>query len=180
MRLLLILAALQCSVVSAQKFASLPDGKVAVLYDDGTYKIGIDAVLKDGSLVVLLPDGKYLTRTEAPDLNASVESEPLADVQVKASFPGGESAFRKYIGSNFVYPPRCMEERINGYVILRFVVDQSGHVSRITAIEQTKSCPEFTLEAIRVLKKSPRWIPGQLRGKFVSSWREIPVALNAN
>jgi TonB family protein len=101
----------------------------------------------------------------------------VADVQVKASFPGGEAAFREYVGSTFQYPVRCQDEGINGSVVLRFIVDQSGRVSKVSAIEETKSCPEFTDEAIRVLKKSPRWIPGQNKGRFVISWREIPIKL---
>jgi len=38
--------------------------------------------------------------------------------------------------------------------------------------------PEYTKEAIRVLKNSPRWVPGQNNGKFVKSWRQIPIQLN--
>ena len=102
---------------------------------------------------------------------------PTANVAVKASFPGGEAAFREYVGTEFQYPVRCQDEGINGSVVLRFVVDGSGKISRVTAIEETKSCPEFTAEAIRVLQRSPRWIPGQNKGRFVVSWREIPIRL---
>lgn len=121
----------------------------------------------------------------APDLGNTGESGPIkggdegptANVAVKAAFPGGEAAFRDYVGNEFQYPVRCQDEGINGSVVLRFVVDQSGKISRVTAIEETKSCPEFTEEAIRVLKRSPRWIPGQNKGRFVVSWREIPIRL---
>ena len=50
----------------------------------------------------------------------------------------------------------------------------------VQAIEETKSCPEFTTEAIRVLKKSPRWVPGQNNGTFLKSWREIPIKLSVD
>jgi periplasmic protein TonB len=103
---------------------------------------------------------------------------PVAKVDVKAAFPGGEKGFREYVAGEFQYPVRCQDEGINGSVVLRFVVDQSGRVSNITAIEETKSCPEFTQEAIRVLGRSPRWIPGQNKGRFVNSWREIPIRLS--
>jgi len=96
---------------------------------------------------------------------------------VKANFPGGEAAFRSYVEGEFQYPPRCYEEGINGAVLLRFAVDEAGRISRVQAIEETKSCPEFTTEAIRVLKKSPRWVPGQNNGTFLKSWREIPIKL---
>ncbi len=114
-------------------------------------------------------------RVEMPQLKPS--SAPIVNVKVKASFPGGEAAFRDYVGSNFRYPIRCQNEGINGSVVLRFMVDQSGRVSNVSAVEETKSCPEFTEEAIRVMKISPRWIPGQNEGKFIVSWREIPINL---
>lgn len=120
----------------------------------------------------------------APDLGGGEsgpvkggDEGPTANVAVKASFPGGEPAFREYVANEFQYPVRCQDEGINGSVVLRFVVDQSGRISKVSAIEETKSCPEFTEEAIRVLKRSPRWIPGQNKGRFVVSWREIPIRL---
>jgi TonB family protein len=115
-----------------------------------------------------------------PQLPSSISpDEPVLTVGVKPSFPGGEAAFREYVGNEFQYPIRCQNKGINGSVVLRFVVDASGKISRISVIEETKSCPEFTQEAIRVLKQSPRWIPGQNNGRFVSSWREIPIRLSA-
>lgn len=120
----------------------------------------------------------------APDLGSGEagpikgdDEGPAVNVAVKAAFPGGEEAFRDYVGNEFQYPVRCQDEGINGSVVLRFVVDKSGKISQVTAIEETKSCPEFTEEAIRVLKRSPRWIPGQNKGRFVISWREIPIRL---
>jgi protein TonB len=98
--------------------------------------------------------------------------------QIKANFPGGEAAFRAYVVEMFVYPQRCLDEGINGYVMLRFIVDEAGRISSVQAIEESKSCPEYTKEAIRVLKNSPRWVPGQNNGKFVKSWRQIPIQLN--
>ncbi len=99
-------------------------------------------------------------------------------VQVKAIFVGGESRFRAFVYENFEYPMRCYEEGINGRVVLRFVVDETGKISNVQAIEETKACPEFTAEAIRVMEKSTRWIPGQNNGKFVKSYREIPITVS--
>ena len=129
-------------------------------------------------------DVQGITDPTAPDLGGNDpgpinggDEGPTANVAVKASFPGGETAFRDYVANEFQYPVRCQDEGINGSVVLRFVVDGSGRISRVTAIEETKSCPEFTEEAIRVLKRSPRWIPGQNKGRFVVSLREIPIRL---
>jgi protein TonB len=111
-------------------------------------------------------------------VGGSGNGQPVGQVQVKASFPGGEAAFREFVATEFQYPVRCQDEGINGAVILRFVVDKIGKISNIQVIEETQSCVEFTTEAKRVLSKSPRWIPGQNNGKFVVSWREIPIKLN--
>jgi protein TonB len=100
------------------------------------------------------------------------------NVDIKANFPGGESAFRSYVAGEFIYPQRCQDDEINGYALLRFVVDEAGRISGINAVKETKSCPEFTKECIRVLQKSPRWVPGQKNGRFLKSWREIPIRLS--
>lgn len=104
-------------------------------------------------------------------------AEPATKVDVEAQYPGGHAKFLEYIEANFQYPPRCQEEGISGYVRLRFVVDVDGKISRISPVETTKSCEEFTAEAIRVLKKSPRWIAAQYNGRFVKAWREVPIQL---
>jgi protein TonB len=122
-----------------------------------------------------LPD---LGDDDGPTGGGGGDKEPAGTVQVKAIFVGGESKFRDYVANTFQYPVRCQDEGINGRVVLRFVVDETGKISRVKAIEETKACPEFTAEAIRVLEKSPRWIPGQNNGKFIKSWREIPIQLS--
>ena len=115
-----------------------------------------------------------------PQLPSSISpDEPVLTVELKPSFPGGEAAFYEYVGDEFQYPVRCQDEHINGSVVLRFLVDKTGKISRVSAIEETKSCPEFTAEAIRVLQRSPRWIPGQINGRFIDYSREIPIRINA-
>lgn len=105
------------------------------------------------------------------------DKEPKT-AQVKASFPGGEAKFREYVIREFQYPVRCQDEGINGSVVLRFIVDSKGKISDIKVIDETKTCPEFTTEAIRILQKSPRWVPGQNNGHFIKSYREIPIKLS--
>lgn len=94
---------------------------------------------------------------------------------VKAKFPGGEEQFRDYLNSNIEYPTRCLDEGITAVITLSFVVDLQGQISQIKVVKANGSCPEFTQEAIRLIKKSPRWIPGQLAGKYVKSRQEVKV-----
>ena len=71
-----------------------------------------------------------------------------------------------------------MDDGISGSVKLRFVVNVQGNISDIKVLEENKSCPEFTKEAIRVIRQSPKWIPAQIKGKSVNSWMMIPVRFN--
>jgi len=95
-------------------------------------------------------------------------------------FPGGDAAFIAFIESNFQFPPRCLEEGISAVITMRFVIDVRGKISRIYCTEPSKSCPEFTDEAIRVLTKSPRWVPAINNGAPVTAWRSIPINLTLN
>ena len=96
-------------------------------------------------------------------------------VDVQATYPGGTDAFYRYLSSNLRYPERCREEGLTGQVVIRFVVDKTGNISQISPLKDVKNCPEFTNEAIRVIRMSKRWIPAQQNGRFVSSWMQIPV-----
>lgn len=105
------------------------------------------------------------------------DDKPPVKAEIEATFIGGMDKFRDYVRDHFNYPERCQEEGINGAVLLEFVVDIKGKISNVRMISETAACPEFTTEAIRVLKESPRWMPGQTNGTFVKSYRTIPIQL---
>lgn len=92
-------------------------------------------------------------------------------------FVGGDDAFVEFVKSNFDNGV-CGDDNPLGMVTLRFLIDKSGKLSRITAIESTKSCPEFEKEAIRVLSVSPRWIPAMSKGKLVNAWNEVVIRMS--
>ncbi len=98
-------------------------------------------------------------------------------MEQKAQFKGGEKAFQRYVMDNFTYPARCQENGIGGSVLLRFVVDVDGSIVNIQVLEVSTKCPEFAKEAVRILKNSPRWIPGMYNGRFVKSYRELPLKM---
>lgn len=111
------------------------------------------------------------------DKPVEVDAGPLEVVQVEAQPKGGLSKFYDYVMNHFEYPERCQSEGINGYVMLKFVVDVDGSISNVVAIEKTDECEEFTKEAIRVLLSAPKWTPAQNGGKAVKAYRKIPIRL---
>ena len=98
-------------------------------------------------------------------------------IEQKAQFKGGDKAFQRYVMDNFTYPWRCQENGISGSVLLRFVVDVDGSIVNIQVLEVSTKCPEFAKEAVRILKNSPRWIPGMYNGRYVKSYRELPLKM---
>ena len=96
----------------------------------------------------------------------------------RATPPGGMDMFFQHIRDHFIYPVRCMEQGINGSVLIRFVVEKDGRVTMPIAVQQTPKCPEFTAEAIRVINITPRWIPGMHNGQYVRSYMEVPIKLS--
>lgn len=113
--------------------------------------------------------------TDTTKPSDSIENVHIRFVDVQATYPGGLDAFYQFLSSNLKYPERCREEGLTGQVVIRFVVDKTGSISQISPLKDVKNCPEFTQEAIRVIRMSKRWIPAQQNGRFVSSWMQIPV-----
>jgi protein TonB len=95
-------------------------------------------------------------------------------VEVEASFPGGPQAWARFLNKNFRYPEGASEAGISGTVMVQFIVDKDGNVSEVEAI----SGPEtggLREEAVRVIKKSGKWIPALQNGRYVRAIRRQPV-----
>jgi TonB family protein len=84
-----------------------------------------------------------------------------------------EMNFYQYIKNNIQYPKEAAENGIEGRVIVEFVVETDGSVSNVTVIKS--AYPILDKEAIRIIKSSPKWIPGTQRGKPTRVRFSFPV-----
>lgn len=73
------------------------------------------------------------------------------------SFPGGEEKFKDYIT---LYLHNT--EMAIGRIVVQFVVEVDGSLSDIQVVKGL--CSKCDEEAIRVIKNSPRWTPGEKDG----------------
>lgn len=78
-------------------------------------------------------------------------------------FTGGMQAFMSHISKNIRYPWICKEQKIQGDVLVGFVVEKDGSVSNVTALKKVHA--NLNTEAIRVVKSSPKWKPGFVEGQ---------------
>ena len=99
--------------------------------------------------------------------------QPFVIVEQMPQFPGGEKEMMKFIHNNLRYPSLAAENGIQGTVIVNFVVDHDGKITRIKVVRGIGGgCDE---EAMRVLSKMPAWSPGRQGGKPVLVSYTVPI-----
>jgi protein TonB len=93
-------------------------------------------------------------------------------VEREAYFPGGQRAWLSFLQEHLEYPAKAKRKNIQGTVVVQFIVDKNGALSYIEAI----SGPEQLRQAaVKVIKKSPNWIPASQNGYNVKSYKKQPV-----
>jgi len=97
-----------------------------------------------------------------------------AGIEVKPDFPGGIANFYKYIGRNYQVPE---EDGLKGKVFVSFVVEKDGSLTDIKVIRDIGY--GTGKEAIRVLKSSPKWTPGEQNGKKVRVLYSLPITIQS-
>lgn len=96
----------------------------------------------------------------------SIESYP--------EFEGGMKAWAKFIQRNLRYPSAAEDSRVQGRVMLSFVIEKDGSISNVTVVNGIGSgCDE---EAVRVIKKSPKWKPGRQNDQTVRVRYTMPLS----
>jgi len=79
----------------------------------------------------------------------------------------------KYIRNKIIYPQNAIKKRIEGRVILQFVVNIDGSISDIEVVRRVS--PELDKEAIRIIKSMPKWIPAREHNIPVRVKYTLPV-----
>ena len=92
-------------------------------------------------------------------------------VEVEASYPGGEEAWKKFISRTIDLdaPIRYGAEAGAYLVTVKFIVNIDGKLIDIAC----ENDPGYGTcqEAIRVLKSSKKWLPASINGKKVRAYR---------
>lgn len=115
----------------------------------------------------------YKELFESRRASAGADDKVYKDVDQMASFPGGNVAMSKWISRHLYYPSVAEENNIQGKVIVQITIGSDGSV--IKAITINRQDPFLEKEAIRVVKKMPKWIPARRNGYPVASTFNIPI-----
>jgi protein TonB len=120
----------------------------------------------DGRIVIDAPSGEG-----DKDVKIVEDNTVYSAVEVRPDFPGGIQKFYDFVSKNY----RAPEEDVKGKVYIQFVVEKDG---TLTDIKVMRDLGYGTgAEAIRVLKKSPRWKPGVQNGRPVRVLYSLPISI---
>jgi beta-lactamase regulating signal transducer with metallopeptidase domain len=122
---------------------------------------------------------KSLASTNDTDSNILTDSiatkkDPIIET-TQPEFPGGIVAFYKFIATNFKVPT---ELKGSGKVFLTFMVEKDGTLSEFEILKDIGF--NTGEEVIRVLKLSPKWIPGQQNNETVRVKYSLPIQVEAS
>ncbi|MDE6795740.1 MAG: energy transducer TonB [Muribaculaceae bacterium] len=102
------------------------------------------------------------------------EEEIFQAVEQQAEFPGGTAALMKWLNQNIRYPEQAAANDIQGRVIVKFVVEKDGSIGAAEILKGVDK--DLDREALRVVKKMPKWQPGKNNGVAVRSYFNLPVS----
>lgn len=99
-------------------------------------------------------------------------------VEQMPEFPGGMSACLKFLADHVAYPKEAAEKKIQGRVIVQFVVMKDGSIANARVLRAVD--PLLDAEALRVIGLMPKWKPGTQRGQAVNVKFTMPVTFRLN
>lgn len=106
-------------------------------------------------------------------LQDTSKEEDSVIVEVPAQFRGGMQAFYEYVGKSLNYPKKARKKKIQGKVVVQFVIDKNGEIIDVEVIKSLH--PLLDAEAVRVIQSSPKWIPATHEGKKVKIRMTMPI-----
>lgn len=110
---------------------------------------------------------------EKPVEEEDYSSHVFTIVEVMPSFPGGDAALLRHISNELVYPKDAASDRIEGRVVVSFVVGKDGSISHPEVVRGVHQ--SLDVEALRVVAAMPKWTPGRQRDIAVNVKYTVPV-----
>ncbi|MBK6445094.1 MAG: energy transducer TonB [Bacteroidetes bacterium] len=106
-----------------------------------------------------------------------IEFWPHDEITMRAeempTFPGGELKLFEYLQQEIHYPVEAKRKGIAGRLYATFIIRPDGKLEGVKILRSLD--PSCDLEALRVIRKMPNWIPGKNNGEPVSVQYNLPI-----
>lgn len=100
---------------------------------------------------------------------------PAGHQTVKPTYPGGMQEFYKFAGHFFKVPKTPDGVLLKGKIYVTFVVEEDGS---LTGFKVLRDLGYGTgEEALRILRLSQKWIPGEIHGEIVAAQYVLPISI---
>ena len=97
-------------------------------------------------------------------------------LDIEPQFPGGVEKYLEFFHTNFKMPEG---EVLKDKIAVIFIIEKDGSLSKIDVLRPKNTT--IANEVKRVLKKAPKWNPGQQNGKFVRVLYSLPfISINSD
>ncbi|MCD8305507.1 MAG: energy transducer TonB [Prevotella sp.] len=112
-------------------------------------------------------EAEELISVDANSLERQVVLERLPE------FPGGATAFMKWITANVKYPKSLQTKKIAGTVTVSFVVDTEGNATQLAV--DTSGNKQLAQTVLTAMRRMPKWRPGIQNGKVCATMVKVPI-----
>lgn len=105
-----------------------------------------------------------------------IDTNVYSLVEVMPQFPGGTEALSSYFSKAIRYPKSALRDSVEGRVYVKFIIGQTGGIGKVWIARGLRK--DLDKEAMRVIRKMPKWIPGRRKGVPVNVKYTYPVYFN--
>lgn len=100
--------------------------------------------------------------------------DTVIDETCPPQFPGGDAALISFLNENIKYPPKAVQDKVEGKVIVQFMVKKTGKIDDVKVLRSVRK--DLDDEAVRVVKMMPDFIPAKQNGEVADMPYTIPVS----
>lgn len=125
---------------------------------------------------VIIFEGATVKNTPSPGNPSSSTDIIFTKVEHEAEFPGGKTAWLKYVTGKIMENQALFTEKDFGKCMIKFIVDVNGNVSDVKATTMEGST--LAKIAIDAIRNGPKWFPAMQNGRKVNAYREQPITLS--
>lgn len=97
-----------------------------------------------------------------------------SSVEKMPEYPGGMKYFKRYIDRNLKYPEEAKKNKIEGVVVMQFVVEKNGDITNPRVVRRLEASLDSV--AMNLVKGMPRWTPASDHGVKVRCKYSVPIA----
>lgn len=124
-------------------------------------------------LMLLMAACCLMTANAQKTVVSQTDPKVFDTVEQMPEYPGGMQAMIEFLQANMKYPENAAKQKVEGRVMVQFVVETDGSVTDVHVAKQV--FPSLDAEAIRVVQAMPKWTPGKDKGRVVRVKYNLPI-----